>query len=421
VKILLIAYYFPPRNTVASHRLHSFAYYWQAAGHQVTVIAPGPVAGDSSLELPENGYEVHRVSRSSFHQRVLGAERQTNAAENPARGSLKRLVLSAVSTFTRRRGVFRELRMPSFADLWRRPALHYIKTLGQTWDMVISSSHPYVTHRIAAAIKRSGMATRWAADFRDPWTASDLYPGLPLFRIFEAAMERRVFRDADVITTVGRVLADQWLKRFGRRPCAVFNGFSELEEDPSIDPEPKQPGTYRIVYTGALYAGKRDPEALLAAVAKLQDLGEDIGRLEILFAGGHGDILLEQIARFGLEDTVRYLGNRSHTEALALQRSADALLFIESGKEEDRGNITGKIFEYIRSGRRVLSLGIREDSEAWGILSRTGTAILLGKNNSIEDQLNSIMREHPVSGNNSGISEFSRRNQAEIFLELLDT
>jgi hypothetical protein len=63
------------------------------------------------------------------------------------------------------------------------------------------------------------------------------------------------------------------------------------------------------------------------------------------------------------------------------QRDADGLLFLEWNDPSARGVLTGKIFEYIRSGRPILGIGIDDSSTESGILlKRIGNAYCLGTN-----------------------------------------
>ena len=38
MKILIVSYYFPPQNSIASLRPYSWAKWWSRAGHDVTVL-----------------------------------------------------------------------------------------------------------------------------------------------------------------------------------------------------------------------------------------------------------------------------------------------------------------------------------------------------------------------------------------------
>jgi len=63
---------------------------------------------------------------------------------------------------------------------------------------------------------------------------------------------------------------------------------------------------------------------------------------------------------------------------MQIQEDADALLLLEGSREEDRGVLTGKIFEYIASGTPILSLGSPVGSAIDRVLGNAGTGICAG-------------------------------------------
>ena len=69
------------------------------------------------------------------------------------------------------------------------------------------------------------------------------------------------------------------------------------------------------------------------------------------------------------------MGHVSREKALQAQRNADLLLLLESSNEESRGVLTGKIFEYIASGRPIICIGSRLDFEIGQTLFKTGSGI----------------------------------------------
>lgn len=60
------------------------------------------------------------------------------------------------------------------------------------------------------------------------------------------------------------------------------------------------------------------------------------------------------------------------------QQNADLLLLLESGEDAAKGVLTGKIFEYMISGKPVLSLGSKKDS-AIGLMIEKTVSVLFVK------------------------------------------
>ena len=108
-------------------------------------------------------------------------------------------------------------------------------------------------------------------------------------------------------------------------------------------------------------------------VAKRPDLRQ---RLKIRFAGHKPHWLDEQIEEFHLQDLVEHIGYVSHEEALAFQRECDSLL-ITSAKVigADDYSIAGKTFEYLVAGRPIL--GFVTEGAQRDILQESGMALIL--------------------------------------------
>jgi len=79
------------------------------------------------------------------------------------------------------------------------------------------------------------------------------------------------------------------------------------------------------------------------------------------------------IAEADLGDAVEHRGLVTRDESLSIQRGADALLLVTG---HNRSEATGKLFEYLASGRPILALA--EGNEAARIVRETGTGVAVG-------------------------------------------
>jgi glycosyltransferase involved in cell wall biosynthesis len=76
------------------------------------------------------------------------------------------------------------------------------------------------------------------------------------------------------------------------------------------------------------------------------------------------------IDRTGVAGVVEHIGTLDRAGALGLQRSADALVLLTS---QNSSEATGKLFEYLFSGRPIIALA--ENNEAARIVRETNTGI----------------------------------------------
>jgi glycosyltransferase involved in cell wall biosynthesis len=99
------------------------------------------------------------------------------------------------------------------------------------------------------------------------------------------------------------------------------------------------------------------------------DLAE---RVRFLVAGRSEFDEAGLLAEAGLGDAVRQLGYLPRPQALALQRAARALVLLTS---DATCEATGKLYEYLASGRPIVALA--NGNEAARIVTETGTGVVV--------------------------------------------
>ncbi len=435
MKILIITKAFPPQNSIASHRPYSWAKYWSRSGHDVTVLTVPKTVGPQDAPQPTNGFQVIEVPIPvwSILSSIFGKRKPSYTHSSHSKAdkiphgstSIKDLLYKILIEFLHRYGIFSGCRMPDVLDLWGRVAYKAVRH--QNWDLVVSTAWPYGVHRPGYKLKKSGRASYWITDWRDLWTDNHMYPGIPGFRSLERKMEKQWSRTADAITTVSEPLAEILREKYGNKVHVIYNGF-DPEDYASLPKENifLQDNVFRIVYTGSIYPGQRDPTPLFKAVHKLHM--QKLVRpelLKIIFCGSNSDV--KQLAHINqVEDFVEYAGFLPRQQALQMQRDANILLFLESESKEVKGILTGKLFEYLFAGPPIIGIGIDENSSVGVICKRTGRGKCLGSDlEKIAEELKIITS---TKHNNSclskkiiieDISEFSRKLQSEKLLNIL--
>ena len=110
-----------------------------------------------------------------------------------------------------------------------------------------------------------------------------------------------------------------------------------------------------------------------------------------------------------------------YRESLAAQRSAHALLFIDWMDPRAEGVLTGKLFEYLASGRPILCIGNRSDTEAARILEECKAGEIAIADEQIAKALERIAaRDFPARPDTTRIRRYSREEQASALLERIE-
>lgn len=433
MKILIIAVYFPPQNSVASLRPYSWAKYWSRAGHDVTVLTTRKHDHPTNTTYPFTGFVVREVEIPLFN-RLRGTLGKGNTAKAAAsKNSVKATLLSSLPRIANRLiqylqgkfGILNYCRMPDLTDLWATPAYRAVEN--EQWDLVVSTAWPYPVHQIAYRLRKNGLAKKWIADWRDIWIGNHLYGGLFPFTLIENYYEHLWMKNADYITTVSEPLAEILRQRHGNKVTVIYNGF-DPEDYENLPPEKAYPqdGVFRIVYTGSIYPGWQDPSPLFEAISILKKEGKITpDRLQVIFYGNNAD-MTPLASKFNVAEYVQYGGFIPRQQALHYQRDADALLFLEFESKSLQGILTGKLFEYLFAGPPILSVGVGLDNSADLVLREIKTEECFGNDvERISMKIIELLRREGSPPNQvdrpsstGTIFNYSRMIQAEKILDI---
>lgn len=310
----------------------------------------------------------------------------------------------------------------SIPNLWIAPAVKAIRRLHTWWpfDVLVSTFGPAACHIIAAAARRH-LSFYWVADYRDLWGGGDLLPVRWPFSSWQNAQERRTVQSADLLTTISEPFVRYLEDRFpGKEVLLVENGFDFEESEPAALRSKATPAKIQLVYTGTISLQHRDPEPLLLALQQLvEENPAAADRLEVVFYTSDGQAVKEMQQRPGLGRILRWGGYLSRPEILAVQRSADGLIFLDWDNPQVRGVLTGKLFEYLSSGAPLLSIGGHEGADASQLIVENGFGVAFGKDaEAIYRCLRDWINGHPVryTPDHRLVERFSRGAQADRLL-----
>ena len=420
MRILILAYYFPPLNSTASHRPYSWAAAWAKAGHEIHVLTTDKYAFDGVLDLGYDlsGFTVHSVG---FLKRAPRASSDSGAAAK-AQGAARRW--DRLKRVTRRirlgAGMFAEIAWLAYSPLLARA----MELMGRhRFDFVISTSPPEVVHFVAHALsRRTGVP--WVADYRDLWFAEMRVNQLRISSWLIGKIKRPRIRRAAAVTTISEGLALRLREFLGREVIVCYNGFMP-EVAAGEDRRPWNDSKRHVVYTGRMFPGKRDPQRFFEGLAlALREAPALADNLVVDVYGDEEDWIRESANRLGVAACVRMHGLVPHRVSLGAQRHADLLLFLDWMDAKAEGILTGKLFEYLASGRTILGVGSRDDSEAARLIEQAGAGATVTTAEGVRDKLVACASAPATAlgpAARAGIERFSRFRQAETLLDRIQS
>ena len=360
-KVLLITYYFPPSGGAGVQRWLKTINYLPKAGVETIVLTVDPAVAsypqiDESLcnDVP-SGIKIYRT-----HTReILSLYKRVSPKKEVPYGGFANepnpTLLQKISRFIR--GNFF---LPDPRRGWNKFALAKAKQIieQEGIETIITTSPPHSTQLIGLELKRLYPRIKWVADLRDPWT--DIYYNNDLYQTSWAQKrnlkyERSVLMAADKIITVSQDCKRLFAEKadVADKITVVPNGYDESDfvekrvEKGEITPHSSLLTPNYLTYVGVM-APQYDLEPLKSLVQ---------GRNNILlrFVGVVSENIKREIESWGVQ--TEFIPYVSHAEAVAYMRSADALLLFIPNVPNNEGILTGKLFEYLASERKILLFG----------------------------------------------------------------
>lgn len=315
------------------------------------------------------------------------------------------------------------LMVPDPRVFWVKPSVKFLTELvekGQ-FDAVITTGPPHSMHLIGRDLKRK-TGVFWLADFRDPWSQWEFLDKLPMqnrVRDKHKKMEQEVLNEADVVTTISPTFQHDLEQVANRKINLITNGFDDTDIPEGFSVGEKKAGSLHLVYTGIIDS-IRNPMPLLKAMR--EEFSKEKGDVKFTFVGRVSDQVRGEIAADSwLSTHVHFAGYVSHQEVFGFYEKADALALILTSTKNAKGNIPGKLFEYMATTLPILALGDPEGDSA-KILKEAEAGQVFSHSDHVAIQV-SLRRLFERSGKAEsarGIDQYSRRNLSVQLAKLLD-
>lgn len=210
---------------------------------------------------------------------------------------------------------------------------------------------------IGGKIKKAyGNAVNIIYDYRDPW---NLWKQQSKYCLRK---EQRYLRAADIVVCTNENLKDAFIHKFhipAERISVVANGFSNKSWNRVKYQKRHNENIFCISYVGSIeiiYSGIRNIECLLEAYRQFVKKHNDI----LLRFVGVNDLSLDNVTKLRKEfkEKIEFVKNVSTIESLNYMLDSDALLLLHTINDDSSQYIvSGKMYDYIRAGKRILSIG----------------------------------------------------------------
>lgn len=430
-KVLIITYYWPPTGGAGVQRWLKFSKYFRKFGWEPVIYTPSnpdfPINDETLLKDVPADLTVLKTRITEpydIYRKIMGKKKTETVNQGFLSEGKENTFLQSAMIWVR--GNFF---IPDARKFWIKPSISYLSDFisKHKIDAVISTGPPHSMHLIAMGLKQK-FNIPWIADFRDPWTQIDFYSQLKLSSYADSKhkkLERQVLTKANKVVTVSPTCASD-LHRLGNRKVDVItNGFDKDDFIPNvIGSNPELLRGFLFHHTGALNKD-RNPYTLWKVLGDLckenQELKKD---LVLKFTGKTDAIVFESLKEQGLLENSQKTDYMTHSEVVKIMVQSPVLLLPLNNTPNNKGVLSGKLFEYLAAGRPIFGVGM-PDGDAAVILNETGAGTIFdfddyeGTKNAVAD-LYQKYKSNQLFVNLSSIEKYSRESCAKEYTSLLN-
>ena len=409
-KVLVITYYWPPSGGAGVQRWVKFIKYFKDQNINPFIISVDPDFAsypliDNSLknDIPDNTnvYLTKTNEPYSFYKKINNNQTPYAGFANEGRPNFFQKIARFI------RGNFF---IPDSRKGWNNFA--YKKAVEilekENIDTVITTSPPHSTQLIGLKLKET-QNIKWIADLRDPWT--DIYYYKSMLHTKWAKQkdlnyEKRVIEKSDKVVVVSDSIKQLLLNKSNlvkeSKIHIIPNGF---DDDDFLVSSKNNNSKFLLSYVGTIT--KDYP---------LDSIKKSISNLNInLEFTGKADeptkLLLNEVASFN--------NHVKHKESINLLLASDMLLLVIPKISNNKGILTGKLFEYLGARKPILCIG-PTDGDAAKIIEecKAGKIFDYSDENGIYDFIETYMSNEFIFENKNYL-KYSRRNLTKNLSKIL--
>ena len=424
-KVILITYYWPPSGGSSVQRWLKMLKYFPGMEIEPFVITVDPDMASYPLTDHLLEKDIHpdiKVFKTSTREFYNVYKKLTGRKEIPYGG----FVNEPKADF--KQGISRIIRshffIPDPRRGWNRfaykKAVELIKMYGI--HTVITATPPHSSQLIGLKLKMK-FGVNWIADLQDPWTDIYYYNQLChswLSASIDAGYERRVLENADYVVTVSdsirNLFSNKSRKIDLRKVLVVPNGYDEDDfrdsSEPGTDP-------FVISYTGTINDEYYPLDPFLHVMERISAGGR---KIKLRFVGKVAPLALQKIkAATGIQ--TEFIDYVPHEESVKYLMKSNALLLIIPDIAENAGILTGKLFEYLGSGRPIIGIGPSK-GDAAAIIRECGCGDMFDYSDEtgLEKHVRVVLQGTDTKKavpDRVKIEQYSRRSQASAIAELI--
>lgn len=414
--VLILAYDFPPYNSIGGQRPYAWYKYLSKENFRVTVVTRD---WSKAIET-ENDY-------------YLQTENDTTYCEQTEYGLVYRTAFrpNLRDKLMLKYGLSQWILVRRILSLWYKIVEFFVPALDtknnifttassvlekENVDIILVTGEPFILFKYGAVLSKK-YTVPWVADYRDGWTT-----GYGLSRLDKALytfLEKRYISSVSAITTTSKEFALQLKKLHKKEVSVVLNGFfsektKNVSADTSID-------RFIITFVGTLYSYQ--PIELIAQGIELFMDQQPNADVCIRFIGAkyHDEQHKRILKAFeGYRGEIEFTNRLPHEEALKLQAESSVFLLPANAEHPQ---VYAKVFDYLALKRPII-LCKSDNGTLDDIIRESKSGHICEDSVSVSRVLIELYVDWKNKGrvpcNSLNVEQYSRENQTKVFAKILE-
>lgn len=431
-KVLVITYYWPPAGGSGVQRWMYFCRYLKDFGITPIVITVDENKAsyrykDYSFNKLVEGIEVHRTNTFELlklYSRMVSGKKDSAIPIGFA-GESNPGIFQKISRYIRGNFFIPDARIGWVKYAYKKAEEIIIK---EKIKLVITNGTPHSTHLAGEKIKNKFPEIKWIADFRDPWT--ELHYNKFLYRTKrslrrDAMLEKRILNGADMLLTVGPSMKKHLVSKgniSSEKVNYIYNGYDENDFRNTFIT--KNPDLFIISHIGMLSESQPITVFLNALKIFFDKKHPVCSKIVFRLIGNVSPAITEETKKMLPDmsfESIRYVPKE---QAVSYMLESDLLLNSLAEMENSELLISGKLMEYIASGRPILCLG-NPSGDAANLLNEFENCGVFDRKNVspiavfLETIFDSRINKVTFASNEKKIKQYSRYETTRLLAELI--
>lgn len=422
-KVLILAYDFPPFNSVGSKRPYGWYKNLKEHGLYPIVITRD---WDCSKKL-----DIEYVSSTNINESYSRTDEYGSVVYCPFKANIRDKIILKYGYdkysflrkfFTLFYSVFQYV---SFV-FDNKSTIYYEarKFLEQEdVDIIVASGEPFVLFRYANKLSEE-FNIPWVADYRDGWSLNyelafkskiEKFIG----KVFFSYFEKKLVKTSEFIVTVSEPLAKGTEQAFNKKGNVIRNGYDSDAFD-CISLESEKNTSFTIAYSGKFYPYQRLD--IFAKGLKLFLDENPKAKINLALYGPEVNPIQKSFVTKYLSEfrSITKTTNRLDYFTLIKELSKADLLLLLANESID-GSCT-KVYDYLALKKRIL-LSVNDHSTLEQLLKETNSGMIAENENDVFTFISDSYKEWEQKGFieslTSGGEIYSKKNQTKVFANIL--